>query len=559
MKMPLRRVVRTSRFRLLLLFLPLAAIFGASQAMATDYYVCDCAAGADPQCSMGDDASTGTTMASAWRSYARARDAFAGLAPGDGLNFCRGGVFPISGGNQWVNSDCRADAPCTIGAYAATWGIGDEARPRISQSSGHGFAFANGGDPAHEEGYVLRDIELACSGCVDGDWGVFFFNDIDDVSMQRLHIHGFQFGVHLAGSNGCATEGCDRSNERISLQHSEITDNFGGGWLGADNELLIADNRFLRNGTGSVFEHNLYLSQSGGPTHDVRVLHNELYRSAAAGSGSCQGGSFTVHGEHTDLLIEGNLIHEDLGAADPACWGLGVVAAYASAEGFVRAVIRGNTLRNMGNVAIALGSCQDCIVENNLIEHEQAFGVVAILAPALARGAEDLPMSNLTVRNNSVFTHSADSTAIRVGDEGSAHVIVSNALQSSAVAGGWACLSLDLAAANYSAVNNNVCGFVVGGGREWEQGSGSLAAWQTASGLDLDSVAANPGFAAAGAPDHDLRAATATAPMVAAGHPSLSAPLEFLGGSRGLPADAGAWQYGSGDVIFVNGFDDPAK
>ena len=557
MKMTSRRVALALQYRIRSVLL-LAAILCTPHAIAADYHVCDCATGADPQCDVGDDAASGTTMASAWRSYEHARNAFAGLAAGDSLNFCRGGVFPVSAGSQWINSECRADNPCTIGAYAAAWGNGDEARPRISQSSGHGFAFANGGDPAHEEGYVLRDIELACSDCVDGDWGVFLFNDIDDVSMQRLHIHGFQFGVHLAGSNSCATEGCDRSNERISLQHSDVVDNFGGGWLGADNDLLLADNRFLRNGTGSVFEHNLYLSQSGGPTSNIRVLRNELYRSAAAGTGSCQGGSFTVHGQHTDLLVDGNDIHEDIGAAEPACWGLGVVAAYASAEGFVRVVIRGNRLLNMGNVAIALASCQDCIVENNLIEHEQDFGVVAILAPALARGVEDLPMSNLVVRNNSVFTHSADSTAIRVGDEGSGHAIVSNALQSDATTGGWACLSLNLAVANYTTVDNNVCGFVAGAGREWEQGSGALAAWRAASGFDLASVEANPGFAAAGAPDHDLRAATATAAMVGAGHPLLSAPLEFLGGPRGLPADAGAWQFGAGDSIFVDGFDAPA-
>ena len=81
-----------------------------------------------------------------------------------------------------------------------------------------------------------------------------------------------------------------------------------------------------------------------------------------------------MHGEHADLLIEANTIREDVGAADPACWGLGITPAYATPEGFLRTVIRGNTFRNVGNIAIALGSCQDCVVENNVIVSEQTFG-----------------------------------------------------------------------------------------------------------------------------------------------------------------------------------------
>lgn len=533
----------------------LLALIALPVAQAADRYVCDCETGADAHCVAGNDGADGEAPTSPWRSYARARDAWPTLDPGDRLSFCRGGVVPITGSTQWINDACLAGQPCVIGAYVPPWGSGDESVPRLTQADGHGFAFVNAGDPAHEEGVVLRDLELSCSGCGDGDWGVFLYNDIDDLRMERLRIRGFSIGVHLAGANACGTPGCDRSNERIALVDSDVTDNQVTGWLGADQQLLLEGNRFLRNGSGTVFQHNLYLTQSGGATQGIRVVRNELYRSAAAASGRCEGGSFAAHGEHADLLIEGNFIHEDVGATDPACWGLGLTPAYATPERFERTIIRGNRIRNVGNVAIAIGSCVDCIVENNLIESSQSFGGIGILAPAVLRGGDDAVLTGLIVRNNSIHLAAPGSTAIRVGDEGSQHVIVSNAMQSVATSGSWACLALDLAAASYGQVDHNVCGYVAGAGREWEQGSGALEAWRLVSGHDAASIFAAPGFASPGAPQYGLRAASASAPMVGAGAPASSASTEFHGMPRGTPPDAGAHQFGIEPHVFSDGFE----
>lgn len=76
-------------------------------------------------------------------------------------------------------------------------------------------------------------------------------------------------------------------------------------------------------------------------------------------------------------------------------------------------------------------------------------------------------------------------------------------------------------------------------------------------GFDIASQAVLPGFTSAGAPTHDLTAASALSPMVGAGHPTRSAPLEFYGNSRGTPPDAGAHQFGSSPSLFGNGFEVP--
>jgi len=523
---------------------------------ATDYFVCDCGTSADAQCANGDDSKDGKSQANAWRTYDRAQDGFGALAAGDTLQFCRGGVFPVTGSVGWRNRNCRAAQPCTIGAYTPFWASGDEGMPRIVQTQGNAFSFTNGGSPTHEEGYVLRDLDIACTACTINDWGVFLYNDIDDVLLQHLRIHDFAIGVYIGYSNGCdpATPGCDRANDRIVLRDSEISDNFNLGFLGAGDDVVIADNRFLRNGSGTVKEHNIYVSGQPGSTHRIRVLRNLLYRSAAHTTGSCQGAPLSVHGVHEDLLIEGNDISEDLGAVDTTCWGIDLTGGYPNeAEGFTRAIVRGNTIRNVGNAVIAVANCVDCVVENNRIENQQTGSTIGILAPAKTREAVDLALTHLIVRNNSIYLTAPGSVGIRLDTEGTQHAVISNAIQATAATGTFSCLSLDLPVSAYSAVDYNVCGYVAGSGREWEHGSGALPAWRAASSFDLHSVAQNPGFAAPGAPGHDLRAATAIVPMVGAGDPANSAPHEFYGVLRGPAPDAGAHQYGIDDVIFRDG------
>jgi hypothetical protein len=210
----------------------------------------------------------------------------------------------------------------------------------------------------------------------------------------------------------------------------------------------------------------------------------------------------------------------------------------------------------MGNVAIAVTSCGDCIVENNVIVMSQAFAARAIVAPAVQRAVDDLPLNHLTVRNNSIYAFAPNSSGIRVGMEGTQHAVVSNAVQSTAASGAWACLSLDLAVSAYATVDNNVCGFLAGAGHEWEEGSGTLANWRATSNFDLASNASAPGFASPTAPDYNLTASSAAVAMVNAGHPSASAPLEYFGNPRPTPPDAGAYEFGVAAGVFASGFED---
>jgi len=539
----------------------MAAVLLSAHVQAADFHVCDCAAGAAPTCVAGNDGNPGSSASNPWRSYERARGAFAGLAAGDSIRFCRGGVFTIGASARWVNDSCRATAPCTLGAYSPPGGANDLPPPLIRQSQGAGFGFDNTGFARQQEGYVVEDLDLTCSACASNDPGVFLFNDVDDVRLQRLRISGFGLGVYVTYSNCVAGDpaccstldpACDGFSSRFELLDSEIRDSRAQGFLGGGDDLLIEGNRFERNGSRAVLDHNIYLI---GVYARGRVLNNVLRRSAALETGRCRGTSLVAHGTLTDLLIEGNLIEESIGLADPNCWGIEITPGNPNPERFLRATVRGNAVFNGGTAGIALASCVDCLVENNLIVHQQPNAIIGIRAPSTAGGAGDATLDALTVRNNAIFIATSNSVGIEVGAQGSGHRIVSNALHSVATTGFWSCLSLSLPPSAYDAVDHNVCGFVAGAQREWEFGSGALAQWRALSGFDTASLQQAPGFNAPAFPDYDLRAASAQAAMVGRGHPSLSAPFDVDGRPRGALPDAGAHQVLRPSSVFGDGFE----
>ncbi len=503
----------------------------------TCYYVCDCVSGADSNCVAGNDSAAGTAGAP-WRSYEKARTTFGSIAAGDAIRFCSGGAWDVSGGDRWVNLNCTAANRCWVGDYTPSWASGDEGRPLIRRTDGaDGFALEDGGDAEHEEGYVFENLDIRGSGSGSG---FFLYNDIDDVEIRNVLIQGFDLGVHLAGSNACNASDpqCDGRNDRITLRDSTIVNNTSQGWLGASTGTQLLSNTFQNNGSTAVFDHNIYISGSAdGQTSGIHVIGNRLYHSTIVNN-ECAAVSLVVHGRHDQLLIEGNEVWEDAGHAGQGCWGIAVDNGYSEAEGFTNVIIRGNKVRNVGNLAIGLGACANCLIENNIIFHEQNFGITAIAAPDRDLGTSDLPQDNIIVRNNSIYLGpNSGGTAISVSDMGDHHQIVGNAIAYAGTSSSFNCLNAPLGATAYDAIDYNVCGFSAG---EWADGVGNLTAWR-ALGWDTHSHAGDPGFAD---PSHgDLSAASASARMVDNGHPTLSSPGDIDGHPRDARPDVGAYEF----------------
>jgi len=238
-------------------------------------------------------------------------------------------------------------------------------------------------------------------------------------------------------------------------------------------------------------------------------------------------------GTVTDLLIEGERGSRGVwGGRKSVCWGISVDAGYATPERFEDVRIRGNKVINVGNVAIGISACVGCLIENNVVIHEQAFGVTAIAVPDTSQGAGDAQTTGAIVRNNSIYVTSPDwGIGIRVDSEGAGHTIVSNAMEYTGASDWWSCLEADLPASSYDAIDSNVCGYSSG---IWANWVGDLADWQ-ALGWGTHSQAANPGFTSA----WDLSPVSTGAASVDAGHPTLSSSTDIDGYPRDSAPDAG--------------------
>jgi hypothetical protein len=519
----------------------------AAPAQALTWHVCDCAQGADSDCIAGNDAAAGTLQAPL-RSLQSARGRFLLMAAGDEIRFCAGGRTLLSSSvGGWFNPACSANQPCLIGAYVPPWASGDEPVPVIETNAGvSALEFADGGVANRDGGYRVEDLQLIGSG--GGSFGVFFYNDVDDVEVARLEISGFDVGVHLAGSNPCdpADASCDGRNERITVRDSYIHDNHDQGVLGGGNDFHLLYNLILRNGTRRNFDHNVYLS---GSVRGVRAVGNILAGSALDETGVCQAVSLVVHGVFDDLRIDGNHISEGRGLAGPGCWGIAVSPGYGSSERFDDVVISGNRLEHVGNVAIGVGACRRCVIENNTVVAGQDYGLSAIAAPVCCGGSEDPPIDALTIRNNSIWLQTRNATGITLGAEGAGHRISHNAIEVVDVAGS-ACFAVAAPAAVLTMDHQRCAGSQVG--VPWLAGVGNLANWQVASGFDSHSAELLPGFRqpAIG----DFRAADAAAPIVGTGDPQTASATDLHGLPRQPPPDIGAeeWQ---ADALWGDGFE----
>lgn len=531
-------------------------------AQAAEYFVCDCAPGSAADCESGDDGNTGVSEDSPWQSYAKARSEFAELAAGDAIRFCRGGVWAVTDtGDRWVNTQCRENNRCTIGAYVPTWGSLDAPKPWLArQNDLHGFAFQDGGTAEHEEGYVLEDLKITSNqGDVASRSGVFLQNDIDDVLLDRLEIEGFRIGVYVARSNTCGTDPtCDGLNERIVLRDSRIEGNRAFGWLGSSNGSQILDSYFSANGRLAVFDHNIYINGYDVFSEGMQIRGNTLYRSTLYESGRCEAVSLVVHGKHRDMLIEGNHVYEDVGKAAGGCWGIAVDPGYTESEAFTDITIRGNRVENVGNVGIGIASCAQCVIENNVVIQNQpatAFRSTAISAPNRMRGASDQAMDRVTIRNNSIyFGAQANGIGIRLNGEGDQHAVVSNAIQYDG-SGDFDCFDADLPANSYRVFDHNLCHMPNTLLGEWVQNVGDLSDWQSSTGFGMQSISMAAGFL--NPENGDLSPSSATSNLVNRGHVSESTPQDVLGVTRDGQPDIGAYEWVqavSGDV-FSDGFE----
>jgi len=501
---------------------------------------------------VGNDNNTGLSISNPWQSHEKGIQTFGSMNTGDAVLFCQGGAWDINSGiNRWVNGSCIESNRCEIGSYAPDWASGDEARPILRRLDGmNGMEFADGGNANHEEGYMVRGLHLIGTPGVPS-FGMFLFNDIDDVAVDDVRIEGFFVGFHLAGSNQCdgSDPNCDGQNNNIDLSNSEIINNHEQGWLGGSNNSSVINNTFRNNGNRASFDHNIYVS---GNTVDMVVSNNSLKYSALDNNGVCQGTSLVVHGSHDNLLIEDNLVEEDIGMAGFGCWGIAADGGSSSSEVFNGLTIRNNTVKNLGNLAIGVGSCVNCVIENNIIIQNQAMDTRGIMSPDRVTAANDATSSDIVIRNNTLYYGvNSTGTGITINDEGN-NQIVSNVIFYQGNQNNFNCLTTNLTTNAFLDIDYNLCYFPNAINAEWADGFFNLTAWQTGSGFDSHSLVIDPEFKDIN--NEGFSATDEFSPMVDSGHPTLSSTFGF-NVIRDINPDKGAYEYVLDDLIFLNGFE----
>jgi hypothetical protein len=190
----------------------------------------------------------------------------------------------------------------------------------------------------------------------------------------------------------------------------------------------------------------------------------------------------------------------------------------------------------MFNTCIGVASAPGAIIENNVIINEAASNLVAIAVPDRIREAIDMEMTNVTVRNNSIYLRNGNSftTGILVGEEGNGHKIVSNIISIDNGNG----FDFNLGDLNYEIVENNMMELI--NSASWGE-SQNLNSWTSSRGFDIHSQQDNPEFISLNSPDYNL-SLPSNSPCIDAGHLTASSNIDFTGAERTSIPDIGAFE-----------------
>ncbi len=316
------------------------------------------------------------------------------LPAGSSLLFRRGDTWPDIF-KILENPNVSASAPLTFDAY----GVG--APPVLSVASGNMFHLGgNWNNQSDDGGYVFRNLKL--DGMGTAAWGFWFVHKVRDVVVENCDITGFAIGLNSNDSESHGVTG-------ITIRNNNIHHNRSMGMLGHYNDLLLEGNLIEANNfSGSGFDHGTYI----GGGNDITVRGNRYLRNSAV-NGVGQGGNCTFHGQIDGLVIEDNIIEQD--SSTGGCWLLSVTTGYISAEWFLNAVIRRNTLINGGNTAMVIMSAPGVVVEENNIINRQGTVQTAISVGSndLPEGG-DVPDRDAVVRNNRIVRANGSSGAVVV-------------------------------------------------------------------------------------------------------------------------------------------------
>jgi len=345
-------------------------------------------------CDTGLDENDGVSPDSAYKTFDYAMSYFNKLPAGGGIAFCRGGTFTVESSATIFNQSCNAGNKCVITDYGNDI---NKDRPIFESPNGGVFKFSDSGTPDQDGGYYVSNLILKGSGL---ETGISFSNDVDDVVVENVVIDNFKRGFSVGNSKE-PSEKSDGKMDRIIFKRSTLINSHGNGYLGGCDGCQILNSYFENNGVLVNFHHNIYIGFGNKirPFKNMKIEGNTLYKSNSV-DGECRGVSLVVHGRIDGINIEGNTIKEDLGEASMGCWGISLDPGYGDDEYFKNVIIKDNFLLNVGGNGIGCASCENVLIEGNIIRMQSAQKMNGIRVPIKK---DDLTKTtNVEIRNNTI-------------------------------------------------------------------------------------------------------------------------------------------------------------
>lgn len=425
---------------------------------STIRYVSDCQSGNGVKpaaaCVQGSDSYDGTTPDiipgtdhGPWQTVGKAQSWIGAQPSGEKytLAFAQGGVWNVSTNNSSSAALIPAKLSwCTPGASTPNYCLeireypqGGSGQPPTLYTdasvqkpimlTGNGVRVMNLnliGDPANASTYGI--FQYDGPGGINSTTGQLNTGS-NDLAILNVGISNYGIGIYEATD----------SNSGTIIRGNHIANSSGQGFLGGSNNEEISYNSFVNDGSNNVYNHAIYL----GTTHlVVGLTFKGNYIEGAYGGGTCYGGPLNSHGAIANLVVSDNVVMEKPDAKD-TCYGLSLTDMTGNYRGGVyypNGVISNNILINTGTVGIDVSGCPNCLIENNLVLFDNpsaGSGDAGIDVPAyLPRDfsaqygtgpyqcsagvppahvgtpgqpgyvtCQDMPMTNYTVRNNTVF------------------------------------------------------------------------------------------------------------------------------------------------------------
>lgn len=162
----------------------------------------------------------------------------------------------------------------------------------------------------------------------------------------------------------------DSKNSHVTVEHNKITYTASGIFTALVKSSFSYNILSHNGGKRATFDHNLYVSKAD----DFIIKNNVLSNNNPYQGTICKSASLVIHGKSNWGVIEDNLIYQADGDFNETCWGIAFDTGYTEYEEFLHYIVRGNTLLNMGSVAIGCNACQDVEIYNNEIYFSSATG-----------------------------------------------------------------------------------------------------------------------------------------------------------------------------------------